>query len=685
MEFFKKVYQVALAAILMMVLSITAAFAAEPVTVTLNVTNTPIRGDVVLEKTGLQLRRFNDEKDSFGNTVMKPVYESGYLAGAVFELRAAENIFGKEGTTFYQKDELVETLTTSGTGTVKSKTLPLGRYYLKEISAPDGYVFSAAPMDVRLAAKDQQTALVEVKASAGNTYLPVRVSLSKRKEAIKLTETADGRVHQTVEVVPGEGFVFGLYNSAVIAYGNGQKLPANTLMATGATGADGSLTFSGYYPHGEYYVKEISVPAGWKLSTQTYPMTLTSAQKSGSENVIVASIAQPILNELIYTNVTLIKTDITGAETLPGALIEVKDANGTVIYREYTNENGEIPDIPVVPGTYTFRETYAPEGYALNVAEKTFTVAANGTVTGDTVIRDEINRVTLKKLRENGEVLPGALFGLFDEDGKQVQQATSTAEGIVQFSRIPFGSYTIRELLAPHGFHPSTEEWSVTIDGTYVNPSEVLATVVNTDAPGRIRITKLDELDNHPIAQVQFDIFAIGNDGKQSELVTTMVTDANGIAESEDLFAGDYIVVEHENPVGYVDDLWQKVVTVDMDETTELAVSNMPIQGKIRIMKTDAETGCGLPGAVFTVTRLSGLPSHNGDKNDEIVAVLTSDENGFAETPLLTWGEYSVVETRVPDDYIDSGYSVIVTIPDDGVVLAAEEVDAETVSEDDGE
>ena len=99
-----------------------------------------------------------------------------------------------------------------------------------------------------------------------------------------------------------------------------------------------------------------------------------------------------------------------------------------------------------------------------------------------------------------------------------------------------------------------------------------------------------------------------------------------------------------------------------MDETISRTVKNMPLQGKIRIVKTDKETEKGLPGAVFTITRVSGLPSHKGKDVGEIVAVLTTDENGYAETPLLTWGEYKVTETHVPDDYLDDGYEVVVKI-----------------------
>ena len=650
-------------AALIICFAIPAAMADSSNVVTLNVTNTPIKGDVSLEKTGLQLTHFVDEQDSFGNTIMKPVYENGYLAGAVFEIHAAEDIVGKEGTVFYKKDALVEKLTTSGTGAVKSSKLPLGKYYLVEVSAPNGYVFSTARDAFTLAASDHKTAVVEVKKAETNDYLPIRVTLTKQKENIKVTQLDNGMVHQTVEIVAGEGFVFGLYNTDVITYNGNQKLPANTLMATGSTNKSGKLTFSGYYPHGNYYIQEISVPAGWKLSTQKYPVVLTSANKASGENTIVVELAQPILNELIYTPVTLTKKDITGAETLPGALIEVQDSNGKVIYREYTDKNGQIPNIPVVPGTYTFRETYAPEGYALNTAVMTFNVTADGKVTGDTEIRDEINHVYLKKVRENGDGLMGAVFGLFDAKGTKVQEAASDKDGMVTFSKIGYGSYTIKELTAPYGFHPSQDEWKITIDGTYLNPTKVLSTVTNEDAPGQIQILKLDELDKHPIANVQFDIYETKADGSIGDLISTMTTNDEGVALSAKLLVGDYMVKEHENPTGYESTIWSETITVIMDQVVNRTVTNKPIQGAIRIVKTDSETGKPLAGAQFTITRVKGLPSHNGEDVGEVVGVITSGPDGIAETPLLTWGEYEVKETLIPDDYIDSGYCVTVTIP----------------------
>lgn len=649
-------------ALVLLVLSLSVPTAAAE-TITVNVTNTPVRGSVALEKTGLQLVRFTDEQDEWGNTVMKPVYQQGYLTGAVFELRAAADVVGKEGTVFYKQGELVETLTTSADGAVNSKLLPLGSYCLQEVSAPDGYLLDDTPYPFTLTAAGKQTAVVEVKVSAVNTYLPIRVTLHKQQEAIRVDETADGMIRSSIETVPGEGCVFGLFNAGVIAYGDSQKLPAHTLMATGITDAKGNLTFSGMYPHGAYYVKELSAPDGWLLNTEQYPVLLTPENMDEAEEAIAITLDAPILNRLIYTPVTITKRDVAGKETLPGALIEVYDAQGSTIYRAYTDENGQLPDIPLVPGSYTFKETYAPEGYALNVAVKTFTVTSEGKIIGETEIRDEINKIQLKKVKENGEPLPGAVFGIYDANNTLVQQQTSDDSGYLTFSKLGYGTYTIREIQAPYGYHPSTGEWQVTIDGTYQNPVQILTTVVNEDAPGWIRVIKTDALDGHPIAGVRFDIYALNEDGSTGDLVSTMLTNDDGVAMSESLLVGDYMVKEHEAPVGYVNSLWSEKVTVVMDETVERSVTNIPMQGQVRIVKTDAETGGSLAGAVFTVIRVSGLPSHGKEGCGEVVAVITTDAEGVAVTPVLTWGIYEIRETTVPDGYLDSGCVVTVSIP----------------------
>ena len=73
-------------------------------------------GRVMVEKKGLKFVRLAEQADAFGNIVHQPVYEEGYLAGAVFELRAAEDIVGKDGTVWFHAGDVADTITTTETG-----------------------------------------------------------------------------------------------------------------------------------------------------------------------------------------------------------------------------------------------------------------------------------------------------------------------------------------------------------------------------------------------------------------------------------------------------------------------------------------------------------------------------------------------------------------------------------------
>ena len=230
-------------------------------------------GRICLEKTGLMLTGFEPDTDAYGNELQRPVYQEGYLAGGVFEVRAAETVAGKDGKVWFTQDALVSTLTTTAEGMAVSDPLPLGRYYLVETQAPAGYALDETRYDVTLATTDSQTALVDVQVKAGNAYIPVEITVEKQAETLQSTAQADGTLIRQVVDAPGEGFVFGLYNTFDIRYPGGM-LPAGTLVATGATDAEGQLTFAGNYPHGDYEVRELQAPEGWKRSPERFPITL---------------------------------------------------------------------------------------------------------------------------------------------------------------------------------------------------------------------------------------------------------------------------------------------------------------------------------------------------------------------------------------------------------------------------
>ena len=440
------------------------------------VPNEPVKGRILLEKKGSRLTGFEVTADAYGNEAHRPVYEERYLAGAVFELRAAETVTGGDGTVWFEQGELVETLTTASDGLAASGLLPLGRYMLVEIHAPEGYALDDTPHEVTLDASDAYTPVVEVRAELTNEYLPAEITLTKYKETMQAMEDEYG-VRQTVITVPGEGFVFGLYNASDIPY-DGGVLPAGTLVASGATDADGRLVFAGQYPHGEYYVKELQAPEGWKLPAGTFPVSILP-EKAQEDAVIRAGLT--VHNELICTPVTITKTDITGAAPVPGALIEVRNSRDEIIYRARTDENGELPDIPLTPGQYAFREVLAPDGYALNEAVCIFVVDAQGQVSGDTEIRDDWTRFSLRKTDTGGRVLAGVQFALVDADGNQIMTAETDENGLASFERIPHGRYTVVETQPLSGYLPAGTVAELTVDGQYVNPDAPLE-VVNVPA-----------------------------------------------------------------------------------------------------------------------------------------------------------------------------------------------------------
>ena len=443
------------------------------------VPNEPVKGRILLEKKGPRLTGFEVTADAYGNEAHRPVYEERYLAGAVFELRAAETVTGGDGTVWFEQGELVETLTTASDGPAASGLLPLGRYVLVEIHAPEGYALDDTPYEVTLDASDAYTPVVEVRAELTNEYLPAEITLTKYKETMQAMEDEHG-VRQTVITVPGEGFVFGLYNASDIPY-DGGVLPAGTLVASGATDTEGRLMFAGQYPHGEYYVKELQAPEGWKLSAGTFPVSILP-EKAQEDAVIRAGLT--VHNELICTPVTITKTDITGAAPVPGALIEVRNSRDEIIYRARTDENGELPDILLMPGQYAFREVLAPDGYALNEAVCIFVVDAQGQVSGDTEIRDDWTRFSLRKTDTGGRVLAGVQFALVDADGNQIMTAETDENGLASFERIPHGRYSVVETQPLPGYLPAGTVAELTVDGQYVNPDAPLEIVnVPADTP----------------------------------------------------------------------------------------------------------------------------------------------------------------------------------------------------------
>ena len=175
-------------------------------------------------------------------------------------------------------------------------------------------------------------------------------------------------------------------------------------------------------------------------------------------------------------------------------------------------------------------------------------------------------------------------------------------------------------------------------------------------ALGEIEVTKKSD-DGILLKNAVFELL------KNGTVIKTATTNASGVAKFTDLEPGAYTVREKTAPQGYnLAATSSENVTVVAGSVTKSTFTNKRISGKVRIVKTDSQTHKPLAGATFTVTRLSGPESDNASNIGQVVATITTNAQGIAETGLLPWGEYRITETGVPDGYLDSGYTVTVWI-----------------------
>lgn len=593
MYFTKNKAPVILMALLLLILCLPVMAMAESAEIQeITVTNTPVKGRVQVQKQGPVLVGFNVHQDPFGYTVHTPMYNIGSLSGAVFEVRAVEDIVGKDGTLWFKADEVAAVLTTKD-GTAETEPLPLGHYYVTEVSAPAGYIFDSTRYDVVLEARDHVTPMVNVCVIAVNDYLPTRISMLKEKEVLKTETDKDGMTHTTLTRVPGEGFIFGLYNGEPISYANG-VLDADTLLATAISDKDGKISFSGHFPHGNYYVRELADPEGWKLSETDYLLKISDDHRTENKEIVI-NLDTPVVNELVHRDVRVSKTDLTGTDYLPHTLIEVKSAEGKTVLKDYTGDDGYLPAFPAVPGKYTYREVLAPEGYELCVTELAFEINSDGQIEGKATVADDYTRFSLLKVDEYHKPLSGVEFGLFREDGTQQASAVSDEKGLVTFEKIPYGTYTIQETKTLTGYLKNFTKVPIKIDGTFVNPKEPIATLENCQSV--ILIQKVDQ-NNTALQGAEFGLY-----DESGKLIMTAVSDIEGMARFIGADYGKYTIRELSAPEGYL--VSRDVISVTIDEgytnTDKPAATVIDPEKKIMCIKADT-SGKPIPGVEFSST-----------------------------------------------------------------------------------
>lgn len=371
--------------------------------------NMPQKGTITVSKSG---EVFSSVTEADG--LYQPVYTSAGLAGAVYEITAAEDIITPDGTLRYSKGEVAATIETYGTGTATTEPLYLGSYEIREIKAPYGMVLNPETKSVQLTYAGQEIEITETAASFYNERQRVQIELSKIME-----QDERFQIGMNGEILSVQ---FGLFAAENLAAADGSVIPADGLMEIVSCDENGKAAFASDIPVGtKLYVKEIAVDSHYVLSDEKYPVVFDYAGQDVGTVTLSANDGEPIENDIIYGTIKGLKIDRETEDSIAGALFGLFRTDASEFTEEtaiLTAESGEdgIFTFENVPyGNWLVKELKPAEGFLPNEELYPVTVTAEEEIIKITVVNDRIPEIgTTAAVDGEKEICATEVFTLED-------------------------------------------------------------------------------------------------------------------------------------------------------------------------------------------------------------------------------------------------------------------------------
>lgn len=501
-------------------------------------------------------------------------------------------------------DAVVANLKTDSKGEIDLSFLEAGTYTVRETKAPAGYLLDAT----------QKTVVINENGEVTGDMHFVNVQVGGK---ITKVDALNGD--------PLEGAIFSFFDQ------EGNKV------VDLQTDKNGEINPSGLSV-GNYTFKETTAPKGYKASNETYRISI---MPDGS--IIGDTIVKNEPNIVTLKKVNKEKAGLAGAE------FELKDESGNVIKTIVSDKSGNMEIRGLAVGNYSLIETKAPKGYIKSDKVYRISITADGQVTGDTEIMNEDTFAEIVKENEKGDRLEGAEFELSEYNGKFLAKAKTDKDGKITVRRLPAGKYILKETKAPNGYVLSDKEYVIEMseDGKVTGDT----TIVNKQA--EIVLKKLDKDTKDPLEGAKFTLKS------GSKIIDKNIeSDRRGEIILKGLAEGNYTLEETDAPDGYIKASKEFKFTIDKNGKLKGEGTIYNSKASFTLIKKDLTTGAVLEGASFVIR----------DKNDKIVAKVTTNKNGEAVIDGLGQGRYTIEETVAPEGYVKATKAATFEVDKDGKI-----------------
>ncbi len=362
------------------------------------VTNIRQKASITITKEGETLTGYDFRGTEFG-TLYEPVFEIQAKENAVYELTALEDIVLPDGTLKYKAGEPVQITATElqpdGNVYAQFDNLDLGKYKVREITAPEGYFIGANEYEIELVYQGQEVEVFDTPVTSFNDRQRFRLTFQK--------EIEENEIHPNPEAY--RDIYFGVFSREDISDEKGNiLLKKDSLLEVLPVSESGQVLSKGEYTAGSYYVKELQTAEGWSLLETEYNFTLEyPAQESPLLWIDLNELYGEIKNNVIRGRFAFWKLSSFDGRILSNATYGVFAAeesevpeSGKLEQAEFpdeaeavailtTGEDGdaEVEDIPY--GWYYLQEMGAPEHYHIDDTRYYFNVGEGGEIIDATV------------------------------------------------------------------------------------------------------------------------------------------------------------------------------------------------------------------------------------------------------------------------------------------------------------